>query len=252
MIIGMADSSGAYDTWLATPREQRSQFLIQTRDARFPSGATRAAQQAQAPGPTFVNTNTKQYFRNRPADDASGTSWFNSQYDHNRWRTLFNNSRIGKWVSMSKTEIDMLAAEGYIRTNRIPQATALIDLTRTRNDLPALTGVVTAAGQPVPGGQSCVPRVPDAARGFTATKCGDVFEAMKWEKRMETAFTGWGQWFFDSRGWNDLAPGTAVQWPVPYQELVARVLKPYSVGGVDQPGGAPNTNTYGFGTSGNL
>jgi hypothetical protein len=45
---------------------------------------------------------------------------------------------------------------------------------------------------------------------------------MKWEKRMETAFTGYAQWYLDSRGWGDLAEGTALEWPVPYQEMDAR------------------------------
>jgi hypothetical protein len=256
-IIGFADSSGAYDAWLATPRESRNQILIVTADRRFPQGETRDAQRAQAPAPTFVNTNTQQYFRNRLGDDASGVTWINSQYDHNRWRALFNNSGIGRWVMFSKVENDMLAAEGYIRTNRIPQATALIDVSRTRNGLPALTGVVTTATQQVPGGQGCVPRIPNPAAGYTSTICGNVFEAMKWEKRMESAFTGWGQWYFDGRGWNDLPPGTPLEWAVPYQELLARATvaapaKIYSLGGVGAASGAPNTNTYGFGTTGNL
>jgi hypothetical protein len=40
--------------------------------------------------------------------------------------------------------------------------------------------------------------------------------------RMETAFTGYGQWYIDSRGWGDLVMGTPLEWPVPYQELFAR------------------------------
>ena len=46
MILGMADSTGAYDAWLATPLQQRSAFLLKTADKRFPSGETRAAQTA--------------------------------------------------------------------------------------------------------------------------------------------------------------------------------------------------------------
>lgn len=253
MIIGMADSSGAYDAWLATPRNTRTPFLIVTRDRRFPSGNTRAAQQAVSPqGSNFVSPDTI-YFRNRPTgDDPSGQGFQNSQYDHNRWRGLFNASRVGPWVTFPVAENDLLAAEGYIRTGNIAAATALIDKSRVRNRLPALSGVITALGQPVPGGRSCVPRVPDAAQGYTATKCGDVFEALKWEKRMETAYAGWSQWYFDSRGWNDLPPGTPLQWPVPYQELQSRLLSPYSIGGVGGPSSAPSTNTYGFGTTPNL
>jgi hypothetical protein len=45
---------------------------------------------------------------------------------------------------------------------------------------------------------------------------------MKWEKRLETSFTGYAQWFIDSRGWGDLTEGTIVEWPVPWEELYAR------------------------------
>jgi hypothetical protein len=49
------------------------------------------------------------------------------------------------------------------------------------------------------------------------------------------------------RGWNDLPVGTAVHWPVPYQELDARQQRTYNLGGVGLPGGAPES-TYGFGS----
>ncbi len=67
-----------------------------------------------------------------------------------------------------------------------------------------------------------MPRVPQPPN-FTSTACGTVFEAMKWEKRVETAFTGYAQWFVDSRGWGDLTRGTTLEWPVPWQELYARL-----------------------------
>jgi hypothetical protein len=144
----------------------------------------------------------------------------------------------------------MLAAEGYIRTGNIAAAAALIDKTRTTANLPALTGVVTDINTQVPGGASCVPRIP-VAPTYTTTACGNILEAMKWEKRMETAYTTYGAWFFDSRGWGDLALGTAIQWPVPNQELDARLLPLYNLGGIGAPGGAP-LGTYGFGSGDNL
>ena len=55
---------------------------------------------------------------------------------------------------------------------------------------------------------------------------------MKWEKRLETAFScAYMCWFTDSRGWGDLPEGTAVQWPVPYQEQDARVHPYYGMAG---------------------
>ncbi|MDQ6830170.1 MAG: hypothetical protein M3081_15040 [Gemmatimonadota bacterium] len=279
-IIGMADSSGGYNAWLATPLATRSAFLIQTADKRFPSGTTRPAQNtaSNAPGSSVIQPWLKApyngptasasdsaatptysffpYFRNRTAGlDRVGEAWANSQYDHYRFQALRTASRIGLFPVITKAENDMLAAEGYIRTNQIPLAIAKIDPWRARAGLPKLAGVITARGQPVPGGTfaapsapsltnpSCVPRIPVAP--FNVAQCGDIFEAMKWEKRMETAFTGYGQWFFDGRGWNDLIEGTPTQFPVPFQEMDSRTHPFYNLGGVGGTSAAPK-GTYGF------
>ncbi|MGH7714053.1 MAG: hypothetical protein ACREOG_22425, partial [Gemmatimonadaceae bacterium] len=109
--------------------------------------------------------------------------------------------------------------------------------------LPALAGVITSATQPVPGASSCVPRVP-APPAFTSTTCGTILEAMKWEKRMELAYNFLGAWYFDSRGWGDLISNTAFEYPVPYQEMDARTLPFYNLGG-GSASSAPR-GTYGF------
>ena len=244
-VIGMADTSGAYDGWLAADRDSRTPFLIQTPDRRFPQGATRTAQVTGD-----VPLALPQYIRNRPpGSDQAAVGWRASWYDHYRFRAFADSKATGgaDLPFFTVAENDMLAAEGYIRTNNIPAAAALIDKTRVPNGLAALTGVVTTATQPVPGGAACVPRVP-VAPNFTSTACGTILEAMKWEKRMETAYTTFGAWYFDSRGWGDLPEGTPLQWPVPYQELDARVKPIYDLGG---PGGASaaGVSTYGFGST---
>jgi hypothetical protein len=245
-IIGMADTTGAYAAWLNTDRGTRTPFLIRTPDRRFASGETRAAQQADRGG-QGAPTGGK-YFRTRdPGLDQAGTGWGNSWYDHYRWRQFSDNQRIGAFPIMTKTEIDMLRAEGLIRTGNIAGAAALIDLTRVPNGLPALTGAVTTATQPVPGGSRCVPMVPTSPTGTATLQCGNIMEAMKWEKRLEIAYTTYGGWFFDSRGWGDLPEGTAISWPVPYQELDARLKPIYNLGGVGNAGGAA-VSTYGFGS----
>lgn len=248
-VIGMADSSGAYDAWLATNRDDRVPFLIQTKDLRFPQGATRTAQI----GADSTNAPLKragQYFRNRPpGQDQAAVGWRASFYDHYRFRSFADSKGTGgaPLPFFTLAENDMLAAEGYIRTGDIPKAAALIDKTRKVAGLDTLTGVVTTATQQVPGGASCVPRVPQGPN-FTTTACGTIFEAMKWEKRMETAYTTFGAWYFDSRGWGDLPEGTPLEWPVPYQELDARVKPIYDLGGIGQPSGA-GVSSYGFGST---
>jgi hypothetical protein len=248
-IIGMADGSGGYAAWLAAGRDERNNFTIVTPDRRFPQGATRA-EQNRGGAADDEPLPPGQYFRNRnPGKDQPEGGWRNSQYDHYRFRALADANRVGDLPFFTRAENDMLAAEGYIRTNAFAQAAQLIDRYRVPNGLPPLAGAVNDATTPVPGGTACVPKVPrpEPAATWPNLACGNILEAMKWEKRMETAYTTYGAWFFDSRGWNDLPEGTPLQWPVPWQEAAARPgLSPYNLGGVGGPSGAP-PSTYGFG-----
>jgi hypothetical protein len=245
-IIGMADTAGAYDAWLATALMQRAPFLIRTPDMRFPSGDTRALQQAKtaAPSPGLPIYTAFPYFRNRPTgQDTPSEPWGTSYYDNFRFFAIrATPGNQAPFAIMTRAEIDMLAAEGYLRSGDISAATALIDRYRVPAGLPAVTGL-TSIDDPVPGGNACVPHVPEPPN-FTTTACGDLFEAMKWEKRIETAFTGYAQWFIDSRGWGDLAEGTALQWPVPYQEMDARGTQFYNSAAI--PDNRAARGTYGF------
>ena len=223
MILGMADTTGAYDAWLATPLGSRTPFLLRTPDKRFPSGETRAAQQAvtgTSRGGTPVGSIL--YFRNRTEGDGAAEPWGNWYYDNWRFWGPRAAGGNGPVIAMEASEIDLLAAEGYFRKGNLAKTTQLIDKSRVPAGLPALTGAVASLTSQVPGGSACVPRVPQAP-SFTSTACGTVFEALKWEKRVETSFTGYAQWWLDSRGWGDLVEGTALEWAVPWQELFARL-----------------------------
>jgi hypothetical protein len=228
-LLGMADTSGGYKAWLATPLMQREAFLMHTPDQRFPSGATRAVQNTVSGGTTRSGPGVGSilYFRARPAgEDTPAEPWGTWYYDNHRFWAIGAGGGNGPFVAFARAEIDMLAAEGYLRTNQVALATPLIDRYRTRAGLPSVAGI-TDLTTPVPGGNACVPQVPQGP-GFTTTACGNLFEAMKWEKRTETSFTGYAQWFIDSRGWGDLAEGTALEWPVPWQELFARGVPSYT------------------------
>jgi hypothetical protein len=153
---------------------------------------------------------------------------------------LYQANRIGKFPMMQKAEVDLLAAEAYYRLGDLANAAAKINITRqAKGILPALPATMTATDQ-IPGGGACVPRVPDPATNFTSAKCGTLFEALKWEKRMELAFMQYGAWYFDSRGWGDLAAGTPLEWPVPYQEMDTRSLTLYN------SNTAAGVGTYGY------
>lgn len=221
-VIGLADSTGQYATWNGQPNPNKTAFTIATIDRRFPRGTTRADQIANV-NPDLVPADTFPYFRNRRAGgDVPGGPTQGSQYDFYRWFGYRVNNLQLTWPLVTQAENDMLAAEAAIRTGQTALAIPLINRYRTRAGLPAIP-TDAAATDLVPGGNACVPKFPTqvGTNTFTMT-CGTVLEAMKYEKRMETAWSSWGTWMFDGRRWGDLITGTAIEWPVPWNETFAR------------------------------
>jgi hypothetical protein len=220
------------------------------------------------------------YFRNRPTgEDQAAAPLQGSQYDFWRSRQFRQANRIGPYPIMTAAQIRLLAAEGYFRQGNFVEMINRINVSRGRvvnivtrrdtvidtvslgpplntdttitdvvegvNVLDTLPNTIADTLTPIPGGAGCVPRVPDIATNFQSAKCGSVWDALKWEYRMETAYTGYGNWYFASRGWGDLPEGTAIQVPVPYQEMDSRAQSFYPMGGLGGPGGAGRGN-YGL------
>jgi hypothetical protein len=247
-IIGMADVSGSYAAWIAQPVGARgggnSNFFMVTPDLRFPQGADRATQRADFAISSCgaASTPCKRYFVNRAGnDDFTGAGWGFSQYDFVRFHSWVQSgdgsARNGNTPFMVKTEMDMIQAEGLIRTGDYAGAAALINLTRVKNGLPAITAF--DATSPVPGGANCIPKVPSGS----TVSCGNMFEAMKYEKRIETAYVHFGAWYFDMRGFGDLPENTPLFWAAPYQDLQARGYAITSLYGAGiGAGNAPNSS----------
>jgi len=258
-IIGMGDVSGSYATWIATPVGARgagnAAFFMVTPDLRFPQGTNRAEQQAD-----FAMTSCekaaqvcKRYFANRIGNDQfNSLGWGWSNYDFVRFHSWSKagdagSATAGAIIFMTKAEMDLLEAEGQLRKGNFAAAAALINKTRTPNGLPALVDLNNTS--PVPGAANCVPKIPVSP--YNVIACGNMFEALKWEKRIETAYTHFAPWFLDGRGWGDLAQDTPLYWAVPYQDLLARGVLPnevYSTGaGVGTAAGsAAVKGTYGW------
>ena len=247
--MGMADGSGGYDSWLATTPANRAPFLVVSADRRFPQGASRGAQIADTLRSGFRTFSGFPYVRARQAgEDQPGQPLQISMYDFYRSRAFFVAGRIGNYPVMTRAEIRLLAAEGYLRQGNFAAATARIDSSRVTNaGLPSVSAMTDTTSQ-IPGAGACVPHVPDAAATagpYKASKCGTLWDALKWEYRMETMYTGYGMWYFAGRGWGDLPEGTALFWPVPYEEMDTRRQTFYPSGGVGGTGGAPRGN-YGL------
>jgi len=258
--IGMGDVSGSYAAWIAQPVGARGSgnvsFTMVTPDQRFPQGANRAAQQADfaLTSCSTANSVCKRYFVNRPGanDVLSGDGFGWSNYDHVRfysWNLAGDGSgpRNGSTPFMVKPELDLLRAEGLYRAGNFAAAGALVNISRVANGLPAITAF--DATTPVPGGADCVPKVPVAP--FNVVACGNLWEALKYEKRIETAYTHFAPWFLDGRGWGDLPKDTPLFWPVPYQDLQARgrpISAIYGTGpGVGTaPGSTAAVSVYGW------
>jgi len=238
--IGMGDVSGSYAAWIAQPVTERGAggvgFFMVTPDQRFPQGATRALQNADFPTTQCATAATpcKRYYVNRSsgADSFSGSGWGWSNYSFYRYHSWVRagdggSARNGATPFFLLAELDLIQAEGLFRTGDKVGAAALVNKTRTAAfNVFARGGALPSIGaadvnHSIASDPNCVPRVP-AAPAYNTLECGGLWEALKYEKRIETAYSAYSNWFFDHRGWGDLAKDTPLFWAVPYQDLQAR------------------------------
>jgi len=202
--VGPSDQSGGFQAWMATPVAQRTEFLIDTDDRRVTDGAS------DGDGKYFG------YFGASPFRVNRGTYHF-SMYGTVRYDE-YAYDWIGDMVEISVAEMDFLKAEALFEGGDKAGAVDIINKYRVPNgELPA----VTLAGV---SGARCTPRTASGA-------CANLWETLKYEKRMEVWLTWPGDAFFDDRGWGDLVSGTAIQFPVPASELETLLLDIYTFGG---------------------
>lgn len=214
-LLGPADTSGQYQAWLAKSLADRSAFIITTPDRRIHGAA----------GPTTKGTAFE--YRKTSMASASLGSYLTSSY--RSFRYLNASADSGKTAFqriVSVGEMDMIRAEALYRLGRGTEAAAIINPSRVAAGLKP----VTANGPPA--GADCVPRKNDGS-------CGNLFDAIQYEKRVELYPLAGDISWFDARGWGKLVPGTPIQVPVLGRELATRGLPIYTYGGVGGLGGAP-------------
>jgi hypothetical protein len=230
-VAGMADTSGAYQAWIATPLANKLAFLIHTPDTRWPSGADEATQLA-SPGEYYKVNQGSDGTRIWVRPDRGTWRWSYYEQVNEPFYTFGSINFAGTLPLIKIEEMNALKAEASFYAGDMQAVADFVNATRTLHGLAA-----TDAGGT---NSNCVPKLPNGT-------CGSLFEMFKWEKRLETQFAGPLRigWYFDGRGWGDLLEGTILQFPVPYREMQLLQEVPYNYGGVGGPFGAP-VGTYGY------
>ncbi|MSR36234.1 MAG: hypothetical protein EXR95_06250 [Gemmatimonadetes bacterium] len=217
-LVGPADQSGKWQAYEKQEPRVRDWFLVETDDRRV-----------HAPGkPDLSGTllelqktaNGVQVLAQGPARG----NWYQTPYTTTLYRTI-SQTNIGFAPDLSIKEMNLLRAEALIRLNRAAEALPLINATR----IPAGLQPVTVNGDQ---GARCVPRKVTGV-------CGNLMDALIYEKRLETLLLSGGAEYFDARGWGILQKGTPLHFPVPALELNSLPMPIYTFGGVGGQDAAP-------------
>lgn len=208
--LGPSDQSGAFQTWMDLPLEDRNAILIDTDDRRVTGGAPDVAGSYI----TFEGEDSSPW-------PASNGTYHYSDYRDYRFDD-YAAEFTGRIVDMPLVEMELLKAEAHLRLSNSEAALSILNVTRvSHGQLPDAT-VNGVAGQ-----NRCVPRRSDGS-------CGDLWDVLKYEKRIEVWHYGMGTAFFDDRGWGDLVARTPFHLPVPGTVLQSLGMGIYTFGG-DEP-----------------
>lgn len=211
-LLGPGDTSGVYQAWLNTPLATRTSITITSPDRRIH-------------GATNTTTGTRFTYLTTNQGNAALNPWVVSKYRVIRYLNTAADSGSNMLVPMlSMEEQKFIRAEALYRLGRLTEAAALINPTRIAANLKP----VDANGPPA--GRDCVPRKDNGT-------CGDLFDAIQYEKRIEM-FPGMeaDMWWYDARGWGKMIPGTPYHLPISGRELIQLKIPYYTFGGIGSPG----------------
>lgn len=219
-LIGPGDTTGRYQAWFATPTEQRVAFIIGTPDRRI-SNAPITGTVPNPPAPAKFAR-----LPNQTMGSTRGT-YMHSNYLATIYRLPgpLNYHATGLITSMSADEMKFIRAEALWRLNRRTEVLPILNATR------AIAGLAPVTVNGPPNTPSCVPRKDNG-------DCGDLFDALMYEKRIELFPTEAIIAFVDQRGWGKLLSGTPLHFPVHGRELETLGLPYYTIGGGGE-GSAP-------------
>jgi starch-binding outer membrane protein, SusD/RagB family len=222
-LIGHADISGRYQTWISGARSERFRFDIETPDRRIT-------------GPTPQSDGA--YTRYRPDDNgfqAGAGLYLFSAYQWARHEHLGFEANTGTAVMVSVDENNLLRAEALLRTGNPDGAAELINVSRTRShvlpDGNTYSGLPPVTADGVPVSADCAPRTDSG-------QCGDLMVALWYERMIELAGLDALRGYGDSRGFGLLPDGAWLQAPIPPEELELLGLPNYTFGGEGDTFGA--------------
>ena len=208
--IGPSDASGNWETWINAGPDDKRPFDIDTDDRRITAGDPKTSGK-------YIR-----YMGNSPFPADRGIYHYSNYIDW-RWAYVREANFVAEYPDMTNKELDFLVAEASYRMGNRMQAMEIVNKYRANGELPPFTDPNGVA----PGGDRCVPQNPNGS-------CGDLWETLKYEKRIELFHYGMATEYFDDRGWGDLVQYTFLQLPVPGSELELLLQEIYSFGG---PGG---------------
>ena len=211
-LVGPADSTNGFINWVNTPVANRTVFQLRTADQRIhptgnPAGKGR-----------YIGYTTSNRFASDRGTYHQSRYYFHRFGEGNDWQT-------GPQEELTVAEMRLLKAEALLRLNRADEAVPLVNVSRAAAGLPD----VTTSGPPEAA--SCVPRKLSGA-------CGSLWDALRYEKRIETIGVNGTLAFTDARGWQTLVENSFIHFPVPGRELAVRKEANYTFGG-GEPGSAP-------------
>ena len=205
MYMGMADVSGAYATFIARPltatRTASSSSSRRTSAGRRARRAPRRTPRRFSRRTTSRRSRTSRIARWRTTSPA--IAWGISFYDLlSATATSRTNSNSGPIPGVHEGGERSARGRGIHPHRQLCRGSGE-DRSHARRERRIARAVGRrhdrhAAGA---GRSECVPQVPT---GNGTVACGNIMEAMKYEKRIETTYSGFGRFWIDGRGWGDL------------------------------------------------
>ncbi|MEX0892581.1 MAG: hypothetical protein WEB88_10460 [Gemmatimonadota bacterium] len=215
-MVGPADVSGGYNNWLSLPWSERDRWDMVTPDLRYPQGNEHLDRGVywEYDASNVFSPERGLYHRTFYQFESEYNSYGFIDHDH-----------------LPMVEANLFRAEALYFLGDLAGAADLINISRVGiGGLPPATAA--GIGNDT---SSCVPQKPTTG----AQQCGDLYDALMWERMNELAAHESNRGYLDSRGFGRLQEGVFLHLPVPGRELGSLQIDVYTFGGVGGTDAAP-------------